>query len=164
VIVAQRTTEGVTLSILPTSFAVAAAVALLAAPAALARADTKFGPDLRVVGQAEGETATTSVALNLTLSPSYSTRKPGVVVTMTSCNNALLKLLRRVGSLGSGQSLQAKPGRIVWNVASIPGKPAKPKLSLKLAAPKGRSKLCVRTSMYDNYTRKTINIRTPIPL
>jgi len=145
-------------------FVVAGAVALLAVPAALARTDTKFGPDLRVVGQGQGASATTSVALNLTLSPSYATSKPGVVVTMTSCNNASLKLLRRNGSLGSGQSLRSRPGRIVWTLASVPGKPAKPKLSLKLAAPTGKSQLCVRSSMYDNYTKRTIAIRTPIPL
>ena len=145
-------------------FVVAGAVALLAVPAALARTDTKFGPDLRVVGQGQGASATTSVALNLTLSPSYATSKPGVVVTMTSCNNASLKLLRRVGGLGSGQSLRSRPGRIVWTLSSVPGKPAKPKLSLKLAAPTGKSQLCVRSSMYDNFTKKTIAIRTPIPL
>jgi hypothetical protein len=158
------TTEGVTLSIFARGFAVAGAVALLAAPAAFARADTKFGPDLRVQGQGEGQPTTSSVAFNLTLSPSYSTRKPGVVVTMTSCNNASLKLLRRVGRLGSGQTLRARPGRIVWSLNTVPGKPAKPKLALKLAAPSGKSKLCVRASMYDNYTKKTININTPIPL
>jgi hypothetical protein len=152
------------LSILARGFAVAAAAALLAAPAAFARADTKFGPDLRVQGQGQGQTATTSVALNLTLTPSYATSKPGVVVTMTSCNNASLKLLRRIGSLGSGQTLRARPGRIVWSLSAVPGKPAKPKLALKLAAPANKSKLCVRASMYDNYTRKTITIRTPIPL
>jgi len=152
------------LSILPRSLVVAAAIALLAAPAAFARTDTKFGPDLRVQGQGQGLTTTTSVAFNLTLSPSYSTPKPGVVVTMTSCNNASLKLLRRVGGLGAGQSLQAQPGRIVWRLSAVPGKPAKPKLALKLAAPTNKPKLCVRASMYDNYTRKTINISTPIPL
>src|SRR5690348_13693754 len=99
-------TEGVTLSILARGFAVAGALALLAAPAAFARTDTKFGPDLRVQGQGQGQPATTSVALNLTLSPSYSTPKPGVVVTMTSCNNATLKLIQRVGRLGAGQSLR----------------------------------------------------------
>jgi hypothetical protein len=160
---AEPTTEGVMLSI-ARGFAVAAAAALLAAPAAFARADTKFGPDLRVQGQGVGQGATTSVALNLTLSPSYSTRKPGVVVTMTSCNNASLKLLRRIGRLGAGQSLRGRTGRIVWSLTSVPGKPAKPKLALRLAAPNNASKLCVRASMYDNYTRKTINIRTPIPL
>jgi len=152
------------LSILPRSLAVAGAVALLAAPAAFARADTKFGPDLRVQGQGQGTTATTSVALNLTLSPSYSTSKPGVVVTLTSCNNTSLKLLRRVGRLGSGQSLRARPGRIVWSLTAVPGKPTRPRLALMLAAPSGKSKLCVRSSMFDNYTRKTINITTPIPL
>ena len=152
------------MSILARGFAVAGAVALLAAPAAFARADTKFGPDLRVQGQGEGQFTTSSVALNLTLTPSYSTRKPGVVVTMTSCNNATLKLLRRVGGLGAGQSLRARPGRIVWSLSTVPGTPARPKLALKLAAPKGKSKLCVRASMYDNYTKKTININTPIPL
>ncbi len=152
------------MSILARGFAVAGAVALLAAPAAFARADTKFGPDLRVQGQGEGTVTTSSVALNLTLSPSYGTRKPGVVVTMTSCNNATLKLLRRVGGLGVGQSLRARPGRIVWSLRTVPGKPAKPKLALKLAAPANKSKLCVRSSMYDNYTKKTVAINTPIPL
>ena len=142
----------------------AGAVALLVVPAAFAQTETKFGPDLRVVGQGVGQFKTTAVALNLTLSPSYATSKPGVVVTMTSCNNASLKLLRHVGSLGSGQSLHAKPGRIVWSVASVPGKPARPKLSLQLGVPTGKAKLCVRSSMYDNYTKKTININTPIPL
>ena len=152
------------MSILARGFAVAGAVALLAAPAAFARADTKFGPDLRVQGQGQGQTATSSVALNLTLSPSYSTRKPGVVVTMTTCNNASLKLIRRIGRLGAGQSLRARPGRIVWSLRTVPGKPAKPKLALKLAVPANKSKLCVRSSMYDNYTKKTIAINTPIPL
>jgi hypothetical protein len=152
------------LSILPRSFVVVCAVALLATPAALARTDTKFGPDLRVVGQGQGQPATTSVALNLTLRPSYSTRKPGVVVTMTSCNNASLKLIRRLTRLGVGQRLQARPGRIVWSLSTVPGKPAKPQLALKLLAPTGKSKLCVRSSMYDNYTKKTVNINTPIPL
>jgi hypothetical protein len=83
---------------------------------------------------------------------------------MTSCNNATLKLLRRVGGLGVGQSLRARPGRIVWSLRTVPGKPAKPKLALKLAAPANKSKLCVRSSMYDNYTKKTVAINTPIPL
>ena len=152
------------MSILLRGLVVAAAAALLAAPAAVSRADTKFGPDLRVEGQAGGRSATTAVALNLTLRPSYATRKPGVVVTMTSCNNASLKLLRRVSPLGSGQSLRARLGRIVWSVASVPAKPAKPALRLQLRVPSGKAKLCVRSSMYDNYTKKTIDITTPIPL
>ena len=64
------------MSILLGVVVVAGAVVLLATPAAFARTDTKFGPDLRVVGQGEGSTATTtSVALNLTLSPSYSSQQ-----------------------------------------------------------------------------------------
>ena len=152
------------MSILLRGLVVVAAVVLLAAPAANAGADTRFGPDLRVEGQGVGQPNTTAIALNLTLTPYYATRKPGVVVTMTSCNNASLKLLRRVSRLGSGQSLRARRGRIVWSVASIPGKPAKPALRLRLAVPTGKPKLCVRSSMYDNYTKKTINISTPIPL
>ena len=84
---------------------------------------------------------------------------------MTSCNNATLKLLRHVGSLGSGQSLHARTGSIVWSLSSVPGKPAEAEASrLKLAAPKDKAKLCVRASMYDNYTKKTIKHDTPIPL
>jgi hypothetical protein len=139
-------------------------MALLAAPAADTRIETKFGPDLRVVGQGTGQPKTTAVALNLTLSPSYATSKPGVVVTMTSCNNASLKLLRRVSRLGSAQRLRARRGRIVWSLASVPGKPAKPQLRLRLAVPAGKAKLCVRSWMYDNYTKTTVNVSTPIPL
>ena len=153
------------MSFLAKGIVVAGAVALLATPAAFARIDTKFGPDLRVVGQAEGSTATTtSVALNLTVTPSYSSQKPGVVVTMTSCNNTSLKLLRRLNRLGPGQTLRVHPGQIVWSLAKVPARPAKPRLSLRLKAPANKPKLCVRSSMYDNYTKKTIAINTPIPL
>ena len=153
------------MSILQGFSSVAGAVALLAAPAAFARTETKFGPDLRVVrARARASSRRRAVALNLTLSPSYATRKPGVVVTMTSCNNASLKLLRHVGSLGSGQSLHAtaRPDRLEPRQRSRQAGEAE--AALKLAAPKGKSKLCVRSSMYDNYTKKTININTPIPL
>ena len=152
------------MSILPRTFVVVAVAALLTASAAFAHTATKYGPDLRVVGQGQGKTSTTSVALNLTLSPFYASAKPGVVVTMRNCTGAALKLIRRSGGLGAGQSLHAASGRLVWNVSSVPGKPAKPKLGLILAPPKGKSTLCVATSMFDNYTHQTVSIRTAIPL
>ena len=148
------------MSILPRALVVVCTAACIAAPAAFAHTATKYGPDLTVTGQGQGATSTTSVALHLTLSPSYSTAKPGVVVTMRSCGGAL-KLLRRAGG---GGSLHAGKGTLVWSLSAVPGRPAKPKLNLILAAPKGRKKLCVSTSMYDNYTRKTVNLRTAIPL
>ena len=151
------------MSILPRTLIASCAVALVAVPAALAHSLTKYGPDLTVLGQGVGATSTTSVSLKLTLSPSYPTAKPGVVVTMTKCNGGKLKLLSR-SSLGAGQSLAAGNGKIVWHVSSVPGRPAKPKLSLSVAAPQGPKTLCVSTSMYDNYTRKTIRLATVVPL
>jgi len=136
---------------------VGAFIALVVAPAALAE---KFGPDLRV----EGQSLTTSVALTVRLSPSYSTSKPGVTVTMTKCGAAQVLLVRRLGSLGSGQTFRAQPGKLVWTLASVPAKPAKPTLNLRLAVPKGAKTLCVHTSMYDNYTKQTVNVTNRIPL
>jgi len=148
------------LRILPRALVVLCAAASLAVPAAYAQTATKYGPDLQVTGQGQGKFKTTSVALHVTLTPSYATAKPGVVVTMRSCGGSL-KLLRRSGG---GGSLHASQGKLVWALSAVPGKPAKPKLNLTLAAPKGRKTLCVSTSMYDNYTRKTVSIRTPIQL
>ena len=131
------------MKILPRAFVAVCAAACLAAPAAFAHTATKYGPDLEVTGQGQGKYTTSSVALHVTLSPSYSTAK------------------RRSGG---GGSLHAGKGTLVWTLSSVPGRPAKPQLNLTLAAPKGRKTLCVSTSMYDNYTRKTVNIRTPIKL
>jgi hypothetical protein len=132
-------------------------IALLVAPAALADI---FGPDLRV----EGQSLTKSVALTVRLNPSYSTPKPGVTVTMTNCGSGQIRLVRRLGSLGPGQSFRARPGKFVWTLTSVPAKPAKPKLSMRLAVPKGVKTLCVRTSMYDNFTKQTVNLTNRIPL
>jgi hypothetical protein len=132
-------------------------IAVLIAPAALAEI---FGPDLRV----EGQSLTKSVALTVRLTPSYSTPKPGVTVTITKCGAAQVRLVRRLGSLGAGQSFRASSGKLVWTLASVPAKPAKPNLSLRLAVPKGVKTLCVRTSMYDNFTKQTVNVTNRIPL
>jgi len=132
-------------------------IALLMAPAALAE---KFGPDLRV----EGQSKITFVAVTVRLSPSYSTPKPGVTVTMTKCGAAQVRLVQRLGGLGSGQTFRAQPGKLVWTLASVPAKPAKPTLSLRLAVPKGAKTLCVQTSMHDNYTKQTVNVTNRIPL
>lgn len=145
--------------ILPRALVVVCA-ACVAVPAAFAQTATKYGPDLTVTGQGQGKFTTSSVALHVTLSPSYSTSKPGVVVTMRSCGGSL-RLLRRAGG---GGSLHASKGKLVWTLSAVPGRPAKPQLNLTLAAPKGLNTLCVSTSMYDNYTRKTVTLRTPIDL
>ena len=94
-------------------------------------------------------------------------RKPGVVVTMTSCKQRRRSSCSgRVGSLGSGQSLRARPGQIVWTVTTVPGKPAKPKLAPEArGADEQRAKLCVRTSMYDKLHEEDGQASTtPIPL
>jgi hypothetical protein len=138
-----------------------ALIAVLVAPAALAH--SIFGPDLRV----EGQRLTKTVAFTLILTPSYSTPKPGVIVTMTNCKSgqaAPIRLVRRLGTLGAGRSLQAHPGKLVWSVETVPAKPAKPRLRLRLAIPKGVKKLCVQTSMYDNFTKQTVNMTTKVPL
>jgi hypothetical protein len=141
--------------------AVGALASLAVVPGAFARSTDLFGPDLRVAGQS----ATNGVTFTLVLSPSYNTAKPGVTVTMTTCGQGpKIRLLRRLGGLGQGQSLQARPGRIVWNVASVPARPAKAKLRLRLASPQGRSSLCVHTSMYDRYTKSTIDLTNRVPL
>jgi hypothetical protein len=150
----------VTLSIFPRAIVVVCAAACIAVPAAFAQTATKYGPELQVTGQGQGTYTTSSVALHVKLSPSYSTSKPGVVVTMRSCGGSL-KVLRRSGG---GGSLLATKGKLVWSLSAVPGRPAKPQLNLILATPKGRKTLCVSTSMYDNYTRKTVNVRTSIPL
>jgi hypothetical protein len=135
---------------------------VLVAPAALAH--SIFGPDLRV----EGQSLTNSVALNLVLTPSYKTAKPGVVVTMTNCKSgqkAPIRLIRRIGALGPGRTLQSRPGRLVWTLDTVPAKPAKPKLQLRLAIPAvAADKFCVHTSMYDNFTKRTVDITTRVPL
>ena len=138
-------------------------VAALVAPLALAHSNFLYGPDLRVEGQGK----TGNVAFKFTLTPSYSSPKPGVRVTMTNCKTgqqAPIRLIRRVGALGANQSLQAHPGKIVWNVGSVPAKPARAKLRLRLAVPNGVSKFCSFVSMYDTYTKKTTNIRMRVPL
>jgi len=154
----------VTLSILPRTFAVVATAALLTASAAFAQTATKYGPEIRVVGQGQGLHSTTSVALHVTLTPSYASAKPGVVVTMRNCTGVPLKLIRRSGGLGAGQSLRASSGQLVWSVSTVPGKPSKPKLGLIIAPPTGKKTLCVSTSMYDSYTRQTVHLRTAVPL
>ena len=141
--------------------ALGALAALAVVPGAFARSTDLFGPDLRVSGQS----VTNAVAFTLVLSPSYTTAKPGVTVTMTTCGQGpKIRLVRRLGALGNGQSLQARPGRIVWSVANVPAKPAKAKLRLRLASPQGRKSLCVHTSMYDQYTKSTIDLTNKVPL
>jgi hypothetical protein len=140
-----------------------ALIALLVVPAALARSNEIFGPDLRV----EGQSKTSTVAFTVILIPSYSTAKPGVKVTMTNCKSgqkAPIRLVRRAGGLGAGRSLQAHPGKIVWSLNSVPAKPAKPKLHLWLAVPKGVKNFCLHTSMYDNNTKTTVNVNNRVPI
>jgi hypothetical protein len=132
-------------------------ILLAVAPAALADI---FGPDLRV----EGQSLTTTVEFTVVLTPSYSTPKPGVIVTMTNCKSgqqAPIRLVRRFGTLGS---LRARPGKLVWNLESIPAKPAKRKLRLRLAVPKGVTKFCLHTSMYDKFTKTTVNTNNRVPI
>ena len=139
---------------------VGAIVALMLAPAAPA---DLFGPDLKV----EGQSKTKNVAFTLVLSPSYTTSKPGVTVTMTNCKSgqkAPIRLLSRSGGLGAGRSLQAHPGKIVWTLSAVPAKPAKPKLRMRLAIPAGAKKFCLQTSMYDSFTKSTVNMTTRVPL
>jgi hypothetical protein len=138
-------------------------IALLVAPTALAHPTDIFGPDVRV----EGQSVTSAVAFTITISPSYSTPKPGVTVTMTNCKSgqrAPIRLVRRIGTLGPNQSLRARPGKLVWNLSSVPAKPAKPTLRLRLAIPKGVNTFCTFTSVYDTFTKDTVNITTRVPL
>jgi hypothetical protein len=132
-------------------------IVLPVAPAALADI---FGPDLRV----EGQSLTSSVEFTVRLTPHYSTPKPGVIVTMTNCpsgQQAPIRLVRRFGTLGS---LRARPGKLVWSLESIPAKPATRKLRLRLAVPKGVTKFCLHTSMYDNFTKTTVNTNNRVPV
>jgi hypothetical protein len=141
-----------------TASAVAGAfIALLVAPAAFA---DLFGPDLRV----EGQSLTTTVEFTTILTPSYSTPKPGVIVTMTNCKSgqqAPIRLVRRFGTLGA---LQARPGKLVWSVESIPAKPTKRKLRLRLAVPKGVKTFCLHTSMYDKFSKTTVDVQNRVPI
>ena len=145
-----------------TAVAIATFVTALAAPAALAQSDKNFAPDLGV----EGQSVETAVAYTLIVTPSYRVAKPGVTVTMTSCKSGpTIRLKRRVGSLHSGETFHAKPGKIVWDLAKTPGKPAKRKLRLNLAIPSGSPKtLCTVTTMYDKLTKNSASITTRVPL
>jgi hypothetical protein len=132
-------------------------IVLPVAPAALADI---FGPDLRV----EGQSLTSSVEFTVRLTPHYSTPKPGVTVTMTNCpsgQQAPIRLVHRFGTLGS---LRARPGKLVWSLESIPAKPATRKLRLRLAIPKGVTKFCLHTSMYDKFTKTTVNTNNRVPI
>jgi hypothetical protein len=143
--------------------AAGAFVAVLVAPMALAHSSFLYGPDLRVEGQGK----TGNVAFTLVLTPSYATPKPGVQVTMTNCKfgqKAPIRLIRRIGPLGPGRTLTARPGKIVWTVGTVPGKPAKPKLRLRLALPAGVNKFCMLTSMYDSFTKQTVQQTTRVPV
>ena len=109
---------------------------------------------------------TSSVEFTVSLIPHYSTPKPGVTVTMTNCKfgqRAPIRLVRRF-PLGPGQSLGGRPGKLVWSLKSVPAKPAKPKLRVRLAIPKGIKTFCLQTSMYDNFTKKTVNTTNRVPL
>jgi hypothetical protein len=132
-------------------------IVLAVAPAALADI---FGPDLRV----EGQSLTSSVEFTVRLVPHYSTPKPGVTVTMTNCKSgqqAPIRLVRRFAILGS---LRARPGELVWSLESIPAKPATRKLRLRLAIPKGVTKFCLHTSMYDKFTKTNVNTNNRVPI
>lgn len=132
-------------------------IALLIAPAAFANI---FGPDLVVAGQS----LTTTVEVTVTLTAVYSTPKPGVAVTLTNCKSgqrAPIRLVRRFGNLGH---LQAKPGKLVWSLDSIPAKPAKRKLRVRLAVPTGVKTFCFQTSMFDNFTKTTVTATNRVPI
>jgi hypothetical protein len=140
-----------------------AGVALAAPAAALGHSAFRFGPDLRVAGQSVGG----NVAFKLTLTPSYPTAKPGVTVTMTNCKYSSAPPIRVVaytGGVGPGQTLRARPGRVVWDLRAIPAAPTKRLLLLRLHAPNGQTRLCVQTSMYDRYTRSTTKLVNNVPL
>ncbi len=136
----------------------------LAAPAALAHSDKLFPPDLGV----EAQSVTTAVAYTLIVTPSYSVSKPGVTVTMTNCKSgqqAAIRIKRRFGTLHSGETVHAGPGKIVWDLQTIPGKPAKRKLRLNLVIPSGNLKtFCTVTTMYDKLTKNSASITTRVPL
>jgi hypothetical protein len=142
------------------SAVVGACIASFVAPAALADI---FGPDLRVTGQS----LTTTVEFTAVLIPSYNESKPGVVVTMTNCKSgqkAPIRMVRRFGTLGPGQTLRARPGKLVWTLEKVPAKPAKRKLRFRLAVPKGVKTFCLATSMFDNFTKTTVNLRNSVPI
>ena len=142
---------------------VAAFVALLAASAAFAHPAKLFPPDLGV----EGQSKTTSVAYSLIITPAYRTSKPGVTVTMTNCKTgqrAPIRLLRSRG-LHPGESLRAHPGKIVWDMKTLPGRPAIRKLRLWLAIPSNApAKFCTMTTMYDKLTKNSATITQRVPL
>ena len=144
----------------PRTAAAVALVAALAAPAAVAHSSKLFAPDLRV----EGQSLDTAVAYTLVVTPTYRVSKPGVTVTMSSCKSGTtIRLKRRFGSLHKGETFHAKPGKIVWDLAKIPGKPAKSKLRLNLVIPSGKT-LCTVTTMYDKLTKNSVSITTRVPL
>jgi len=60
--------------------------------------------------------------------------------------------------------LRAKPGKLVWSLESIPAKPATRKLRLRLAVPAGVRKFCLHTSMYDKFTKTTVNTNNTVPV
>jgi len=143
--------------------AAGALVAALVAPLALAHSNFLYGPDLRVEGQGKAG----NVAFTFILTPSYSSPKPGVRVTMTNCKTgkqAPIRLIRRVGPLGAGQTLSGHAGKYVWTVPTVPAKPVRPKLRLRMAIPTGPVSFCLLTSMYDSYTKSTVNQTTRVPL
>ena len=137
--------------------------ALLVAQGALGQADKLFPPDLGV----EAQSQTTSVGFALIVTPSYNTPKPGVTVTMTNCKTgqkAPIRLLRRAG-VHPGETLRARPGKIVWDIKTLPGKPKKRKIRLWLAIPKNSpAKFCTSTTMYDKLTKNSATITTRVPL
>ena len=138
-------------------------VAALVAPLALAHSNFLYGPDLRVEGQGK----TGNVAFKFTLTPSYSSPKPGVRVTMTNCKTGKqppIRVLRRIGPLGAGQTLSGRRGKYVWSVPTVPAKPVQPKLRLTMVLPAVVTKFCLLTSMYDSYTKQTVNQTTRVPV
>jgi len=138
--------------------------ALLAASAAVAKSNKLFPPDLGV----EGQSVNTSVAFTLIVTPSYSTSKPGVTVTMTNCKTgqkAPIRVLRRSHNLHPGETFRARPGKITWDITTLPGRPAKRKLHLFLAIPANAPvKFCTVTTMYDKLTKNSATITTRVPL
>ena len=140
-----------------------ALLALVAASAAFAQSAKLFPPDLGVIGQSKE----TSVSYQLIVTPAYSTAKPGVTVTMTNCKSGQKAPIRLLRSRGRhpGETLSAKPGKIVWNINTLPGKPAKRKLRLWLAIPKNApAKFCTTTTMYDKLTKNSATITQKVPL
>jgi len=138
-------------------------IACLVAPTALAHPTSISGPGFTV----EGQRVNSAVAFTLIVIPSNSTPKPGVTVTMTNCKSGQptpIRLIRRIGRLGANQSLRAQPGKLVWNVSTVPAKPARAKLRLRLAIPDGVTRFCAFASMYDTYTKKTTNVTMRVPL